>query len=104
MGAVFTRRLSQMSGETKLKFGEALKGSPDPAVVKSAFDMPAEQRATFQNALNEAFSAEVRLRFELAPDEVCGIELTANGQKIGWNIAEYLTSLDLSVGALLETP
>jgi F-type H+-transporting ATPase subunit b len=104
MGAVFTRRLSQMSGETKLKFGEALKGSPDPAVVKSAFDMPAEQRATIQNALNEAFSAEVRLRFELAPDEVCGIELTANGQKIGWNIAEYLTSLDLSVGALLETP
>jgi F-type H+-transporting ATPase subunit b len=66
--------------------------------------MPADQRATIQNALNEAFSADVRVRFESAPDRVCGIELTANGQKIGWSIAEYLTSLSRKVGALLATP
>ena len=43
-----------------------------------------------------------RERFEAAPDRICGIELTANGQKIGWSIAEYLTSLDRKVVALLE--
>jgi F-type H+-transporting ATPase subunit b len=104
VGAVFTQRLSQMSGEAKLKLGDALRSSQDPAVVQSAFDMPADQRATIQNALNEAFSADVRVRFESAPDRVCGIELTANGQKIGWSIAEYLTSLSRKVGALLATP
>ena len=70
--------------------------------MQSAFDMPADQRATIQNALNETFSAEIRVRFEAAPDRICGIELTADGQKIGWSIAEYLTSLDRKVGALLE--
>jgi F-type H+-transporting ATPase subunit b len=64
--------------------------------------MPADQRATIQNALNETFSAEIRIRFEAAPDRICGIELTAGGQKIGWSIAEYLTSLDRKVGALLD--
>jgi len=66
--------------------------------------MPADQRATIQNALNETFSAEIRVRFEAAPDRICGIELTADGQKIGWSIAEYLTSLDRKVGALLNEP
>ena len=104
IGAVFTRRLGQMDGKSKDTLGAALRGSKDPAVVQSAFEMPAEQRATIQNALNETFSAEVRIRFEAAPDRICGIELTSDGQKIGWNIAEYLTSLDRKVDALLNEP
>lgn len=102
VGAVFTRRLGEMDGKAKENLGAALRSSKDPAVVQSAFDMPAPQRATIQNALNETFSGEIRLRFETAPDQICGIELTASGQKIGWSIAEYLTSLDEKVGALLE--
>ena len=104
VGAVFTRRLGEMDGKAKGTMGAALRSSKDPAVVQSAFEMPADQRATIQNALNETFSAEIRVRFEAAPDRSCGIELTADGQKIGWSIAEYLTSLDRKVGALLNEP
>jgi len=43
----------------------------------------------------------VRLRFETAPDGVCGIELSANGQKVAWTIADYLATLDQKVGTLL---
>jgi F-type H+-transporting ATPase subunit b len=103
VGAVFTRRLRDMDQTSKETLGAALKGSQEPAVVKSAFDMPAADQATIQNALNETFSADVRVRFEKAPDVICGIELMANGQKVGWNIADYLASLDRKVGALLET-
>jgi F-type H+-transporting ATPase subunit b len=102
VGAVFTRRLGEMDGTAKETLRAALRSSTDPAVVASAFEMPAEQRATIQNALNETFSAEVHVRFEAAPDRICGIELTANGQKIGWSIAEYLTSLDRKVDALIN--
>ena len=102
VGAVFTRRLSEMSGPAKQTLGAALKSSQDPAVVQTAFDMPVAQRATIQNALNEAFSAEVRVRFETAPDRVCGIELTANGQKVGWSISNYLASLQEGVAELLK--
>ena len=55
------------------------------------------QRAAIQNALNETFSAEIRVRFETAPDVISGIELTANGQKVAWSIADYLASLEQKV-------
>ena len=66
------------------------------------FDLPAKQRDAIQNALNETFSAEIRVRFETAPKLVCGIELTTNGQKVAWSIADYLASLEKSVGELLD--
>ncbi len=65
-------------------------------------DLPAQQRAAIQKALNETFSAEVRVRFETAPDLLSGIELTTNGQKVAWSIADYLASLEKGVGELLK--
>src|ERR1039458_10054288 len=102
LGEVFTRRLRTMDGKAKASLGEALKGASEPALVRSAFDLPAEQRAVIQNALNETFSAEIHVRFETAPDLVSGIELTTNGQKVAWSIADYLASLEKGVGELLK--
>jgi F-type H+-transporting ATPase subunit b len=102
MGEVFTRRLREMNGDAKATVANALKSSNDPAIVRSTFDMPQEQRAAIQNALNETFSAEVRIRFETAPELVSGIELTANGQKLGWSIADYLSSMEKGVSELLS--
>ena len=102
MGEVFTRRLRMMDGKAKEGLAAALKTASEPALLRCAFDLPAEQRATIQNALNETFSAEVRVRFETAPDLVSGIELTTNGQKVAWSIADYLASLEKGVGELLK--
>jgi F-type H+-transporting ATPase subunit b len=101
-GEVFTRRLREMDGKAKAGLGEALKTAADPAVVRSTFELPAEQRAAIQNALNETFSAEIRVRFETAPDLISGIELSANGQKVAWDIADYLASLEKRVDELLK--
>jgi F-type H+-transporting ATPase subunit b len=91
-----------MDGNAKAGLADALKKAPDPALVRSAFDLPAEQRAAIQNALNETFSAEIRIRFETAPDLVSGIELTTNGQKVAWSIADYLASMEKGIGELLN--
>ena len=66
------------------------------------FDLPADQRAAIQNTLNETFSAEIPIRFETAPGLVSGIELTTNGQKVAWSIANYLLSLERGVDELLK--
>ena len=102
LGEVFTRRLRGMDGPAKAGLAEALKTAAEPAIVRSAFDLPSEQRAAIQNALNETFSAEIRVRFETTPDLIGGIELTTNGQKVAWSIADYLTSLEKGVGELLK--
>jgi F-type H+-transporting ATPase subunit b len=52
--------------------------------------------------MNETFSAEVTIRFENAQDVICGIELTANGQKIAWCISSYLAELSKKVSDLID--
>jgi F-type H+-transporting ATPase subunit b len=102
MGEVFTQRLRGMAGKAKATFGAALTSGAGPALLRSAFDLPAKQRAAIQTTLDETFSTQVKIRFETAPNLVSGIELSANGQKIAWSIADYLTSLEKSVEDLLK--
>jgi F-type H+-transporting ATPase subunit b len=102
MGEVFDRRLRELNGQAKNVLGEALKKNSEPALIRSTFDLPAAQRAAIQNALNETFSADIHIRFETTPDLVSGIELSTNGQKVGWSIADYLAELEKGVGELLK--
>jgi F-type H+-transporting ATPase subunit b len=102
MSEVFTRRLRALDSEAKARLGAALKTASDPALVRSAFELPTQQRAAIQEALDEAFSTEVDVRFETASDLIGGIELTTNGQKVAWSIDDYLGSLDKSVAALVS--
>ena len=102
MCEVFSRRLRELNVRSKASLGAALKSSSAPGIVRSSFDLPAEQRAVIQNALNETFSAEIHLQFETAPDLISGIELTSNGHKIGWSITDYLASLEKGVDELLK--
>ncbi|CAN5497039.1 ATP synthase subunit B [soil metagenome] len=99
---VFIRRIGEMKSDVKSKLGDALKASSGPALVRSAFELPAPQRTAIQNALNQTFSAEIGLRFETDPNLVSGIEFSANGQKVAWSIAEYLTALGKGVDELLK--
>jgi len=102
IGDVFTRRLRELDAEAKAGLAEAVKAASDPVLVRSAFDLPTEQRAGIQTALNETFSAAIPIRFETAPDLIGGIELTTSGQKLAWNIADYLASLQRGVEELLQ--
>ena len=102
VGEVFTRRLRELGGAEKESLGAALKTCSEPAIVRSVFDLPAEQKGAIQNALNETFHAAVSIQFQTNPDAVCGIELTTNGQKLGWSIDAYLKALDEQVGNLLQ--
>jgi F-type H+-transporting ATPase subunit b len=104
MTEVFTCRLRAMDGEAKAGLAEGLTSASDPAIVRSAFDLPAEARADIQRAINETFAADVRLRFETAPNVVSGIELTTNGHAVAWSIAEYLASLEKAIDELMTEP
>lgn len=104
MAAVFASRLQRMDDAARGRLADALKKSAEPALIRSAFELPPEQRAVLQQAINVTFSADIHLRFETAPDIVSGIEFSAGGQKVAWSIADYLTSLQHGVDELLEKP
>ena len=99
---VLVRRLRALDGPAREGIAQALTSGTGPAIVRSAFELPAEQRAAIQSAVNEAFSTDIALRFETAPDLVAGVELTSNGQKVAWSIADYLASLRKEVDELTQ--
>ena len=70
--------------------------------VRSAFDLPPAQRSAIESAVKETFAAEAHVQFETAPELVSGIELSTNGQKVAWSIADYLATLEKSAGELLH--
>lgn len=102
MTEVFVRRLRALEGPAKDRLGEALRTAGAPALLRSAFDLAPDQRAAIQRAVDETFAVAVKIRFETAPELVSGIELTTGGQRVSWNLADYLTSLQGGVAALLE--
>jgi F-type H+-transporting ATPase subunit b len=102
MGEVFVHRLRALTGAAKEQFAAALKASTRPARVRSAFDLPPAQRNAIESAVKETFGAETQVQFETAPELVSGIELSTNGQKVAWSIADYLATLEKSAGELLQ--
>jgi F-type H+-transporting ATPase subunit b len=102
IGEVFTRRLRELDPKAKELLGNAFKSKSQPALIRSAFDLPSEQRAAIQNALNETFSTVVKIKFEDSQDAICGIELSANGQKVAWSISNYLSELSKKVSDLVD--
>ena len=96
----FTKRLRAMDDQTKAELATALHSATAPALVRSAFELPAEQRSSIQNAINETFSGDMRLRFETAAELISGIELCTEGTKLAWSIAGYLAELERAVSAL----
>jgi F-type H+-transporting ATPase subunit b len=102
LAEVFTRRLRELDAAAQNDLGEALKAATTPALVRSAFALPEEQRAAIRQALNETFAADIQVRFATAPELVSGIELSAHGRKLAWSIADYLAALEKDVEAMLD--
>lgn len=92
---VFIQRLRAVDGAARATLDEALKAASDtePALLRSAFKLPAAQQAAIQAALDESFGQPIPLKFETAPELVSGIELSARGQKLAWSISDYLAAL-----------
>ena len=99
---VFVRRLRELDGEEKGLLASALKASPSPVIVRTTFDLPPAQCATTEGAIKETLGAETQVQFQTAPDLISGIELTTNGQKVAWSIADYLASLEKAIDELLQ--
>lgn len=92
---VFIQRLRVVDGAVRITLGEALKAATnaEPALLRSAFELPAAQQAAIQAALDQSFGQPIPLKFETAPELVSGIELTVRGKKLAWSISNYLAAL-----------
>jgi len=100
----FKRRLTNLDKSQKALLAKALNTLPnaEPVMLRSAFKLSVTQREAIKTALEHTFDIAIALKFETREDLICGIEVSANGQKIVWNIADYLQSFEQVVDDLLH--
>lgn len=96
---VFIDRLRALDSAAQSELARALHTDPCVVQVRSAFALSPTQREAISQALGTVFSGPVSITFDVAPDLVGGIALTANGWKLAWNIADYLESLGARLAA-----
>ena len=101
MAAEFIRRLRALQGPARAALVEALVKGGEPVLIRSAFELPAAELGGIRQALVELGAPPEHLHFETTPELVGGVELTTHGQKLAWSIAEYLRSLEQSVGEVM---
>lgn len=103
LGDMFVHKLSTMEDEARTRFAKALGAASEAPVVRSAFVLPAAQHKAIQAAVTTAFSCKTEVRFETAPDLIGGIELATMDEKISWNIADYLKTLEAGTKDILTS-
>lgn len=104
MSEVFLQRLRALDDSTKAKFIESLQAVKEPVVVRSAFELPIEQRNAIHSELNSLLSMHSPICFETSDDVVSGIEMVIDGEKLAWSIADYTLSLEKKVNELFAEP
>ena len=102
MVAVFADRLRDLDAVEKERLTSALNASPSPVRVRTTFDLPPAQRLATEAVIKATLGVETPVQFTTTPDLISGIELTTNGQKVAWSIADYLASLEKGVAELLK--
>jgi F-type H+-transporting ATPase subunit b len=95
---VFVQRLRAIDALAKAELAKALQGSASAVRVRSAFGLTPTQQTAIQQALDETLATDLPIQFETTPDVISGIELSANGWKIAWNVADFLASLQQRIG------
>jgi F-type H+-transporting ATPase subunit b len=90
---VFLKRLDGLRPDERKALEGAIAASNDKLAVATASELAEGLRGQVARALREQFGREIQVTFETRGDLVCGIELRAGGQAIGWNVSSYLEAL-----------
>lgn len=70
--------------------------------VASSFPLGADARATISHGLQQAFGRELDLEWRVEPALLCGIELTAAGQRASWSLADYIEDLGTAIDSAFQ--
>ncbi len=95
----FIRQLKSLDDE---EFRMALRQSSTPVSVVSAFELPTSTRARLTRAIHEHLVEGIEVEYDRSPDLLCGIELNAEGRRLGWNLDDYLDQLSGRVEEVLS--
>ncbi len=101
MLATFLRRVEQLSSEEVEQLRGVERPGPPLTVVTPA-PLSDDRRAEVMRRLQERFGEDTRFIFDTDEKLIAGVELRCHGHRLGWNVDDYLDSLEQSVRERLE--
>lgn len=96
----FLQRLKGLGGEKNKNFINFLQSS-GTLQIRTASELNKAMREKIKLAIQKEFDREIDMTFIVSPNLIGGIVLIANGQKMSWNIADYLISLESQVNEVV---
>lgn len=96
MTEAFCRRLR----ESREKLGDMAGESA--FLVKTAFDLRADQQGMIRQALSDALGRDAEVSFQTEANLVSGVELVAGGHKVVWTLENFLGRLEGGIAELVE--
>ncbi len=101
----FIDRLKKLPKAEQQKLASALKNDQYKATVSAAFDFPAaalKDLVANIKSLVKADETKLEITFKNEPELVCGLELSAGGYRVAWNIDDYLADVEEQILRGLE--
>lgn len=97
---VFLRKLGELTEEEKQNFISTVKPEAGPLLLKSAFKIKPEQQENIRKSLQDTLKRDFQLKFEIKPEIISGIELSADGYKLSWSIEDYLHAIEAGLSEI----
>lgn len=99
---IFVARLEKLNNVEKKKFSAAFASDTNPVLIRSAFALPQKQESAIKTSIKEILGAKTHFQFSTVPELISGIEVSANGYKLAWSIADYLHSFEKNISEMIN--
>ena len=95
--SIFIKYFMDLQSHEQKEFIDALHACSNPILVNSGFNLSDKQQSDIKNAVSRILGKEKVFQFLIRPALIGGIELSANGYKLSWNIADYMNAYEKSI-------
>lgn len=98
----FILQLKDIGKDERKGMAESLRSSERRLTVCTVFDLGSADRQRITRAIHEYVMDGITVDYEKDEEIICGIEIRTDGYVIGWNLEEYLKSLEEKLDTALE--
>ena len=98
MVKTFLNRLESLTQQDK----ELLMESAHAVKFTTSFKLTDDMRNLISAIIHRQLMPGIEIQFTQSPELLCGIEMSTEGRKIGWTVADYFLELERNVSEMLK--
>jgi len=99
---IFISKLGELGDSDRGQLRDSITRKGNTVLIRSAYDLSEQDRTRLSDSVRKIAGPGISIEFRKSEKLLAGIELSAEGHKIAWNINDYLESLEESIGSLLD--